>query len=58
VIVNFIDFHKAFDRIHRPTLWKMFQQYGLPTKMISVIQKLYEERSSAVRVNGNTSSWF
>jgi len=58
VIVNFIDFRKAFDSIHRPVLWKILQQYGLPTKIVSVIQKLDEESSSAVRVNGDTSSWF
>ena len=57
VIVNFIDFRKAFDSIHRPALWKILQQYGLPTKIVTVIQKLYEESSSAVRVNGDTSSW-
>ena len=33
VIVNFIDFRKAFDSIHRPVLWKILQQYGLPTKI-------------------------
>jgi len=60
VIVNFIDLRKAFDSIHRPALWKILQLYGLPTKPVTVIQKLYEDNSSAVRVNGpgNTSSWF
>ena len=58
VIVNFIDFRKAFDSIHRPALWRILQQYGLPTKIVTVIQKLYEESSSAVRVNGDTSGWF
>jgi len=61
VIVNFIDFRKAFDSIHRPALWRIvriLQQYGLPTKIITVIQKLSEESSSAVRVNGDTSGWF
>jgi len=42
----------------RPALWKILQQYGLPTKIVTVIQKLYEESSSAVRVNGDTRSWF
>jgi len=58
VTVNFIDFRKAFDSIHRPALWKILQQYGLPTNIVTVIQKLYKESSSAVRVNGDTSSWF
>jgi len=58
VIVNFNDVRKAFDSIHQPALWKILQQYGFPTKIVTVIQKLYEESSSAVRVNGDTSSWF
>jgi len=58
VIVNFIDFRKAFDSIRRPALWKILQQYGLPTRIVTGIQKLYEESSSAVRVNGDISSWF
>jgi len=58
VTVNFIDFHKAFDSIHRPALWKILQQYGLLTKIVTEIQKLFEENSSAVSVNGDTSSWF
>jgi len=32
------------------------QHYGLPTKIITVIQKLYKKNSSEVRVNGDTSS--
>jgi len=28
LIVNFIDFRKAFDSIHRPALWKILKQYG------------------------------
>jgi len=54
--VNFIDFRKAFDCIHRPALWKILQLYGLPKKIITIIQKLYEESSSAVRIDGDVSS--
>ena len=58
VIVNFIDFRKAFDCIHRPALWKILKLYGLPKKIITIIQKLYEESSSAVKIDGDVSSWF
>jgi len=58
VIVNFIDFRKAFDCIHRPALWKILELYT-PKKIITIIQKLYEESSSsAVRIDGDVSSWF
>jgi len=56
--VNFIDFRKAFDCIHRPALWQILKQYGIPMKVITVIQKLYEESNSAVRIDGDTSAWF
>jgi len=38
--------------------YSLSQHYGLPTKIVKVIQKLYEESRSTVRVNGDTSSWF
>jgi len=58
VIVNFVDFLKAFDCVHRPALWKILEQYGIPKKIVSIIQKLYEESNSAVRIDGDTSKWF
>ena len=56
--MNFINFRKAFDSSHRPALWKKVKQYGLPTIVITIIQKLYEESYSAVRIDGDTSSRF
>jgi len=37
---------------------EILQHYGLTRKIVTVIQKLYVKSSSAVRVNGDTSSWF
>jgi hypothetical protein len=36
--MNFIDFEKAFDSI----LWKILKHYGIPQKIISIIQQLYD----------------
>ena len=30
--MHFIDFRKAFDRIHRDTMWKILRFYGVPAK--------------------------
>jgi len=38
--------------------WKIPEQYGIPRKIISIIQKLYEESSSAVSIDGDISQWF
>jgi len=32
--------------------------YGVPKKIITIIQKVYEESNSAVKVDGDMSSWF
>jgi len=58
VILNFVDFRKVFDSGYRPALWKILEQYGIPSKIIFMIQKLYEESSSVVRIDGDISQWF
>ena len=37
---NFLDFKKAFDSIHRQSLWRIMHHYGIPTKMV-YIKDLY-----------------
>ena len=37
VHLNFIDFEKAFDNIHRESLWKILKAYGCPEKLIDII---------------------
>ena len=58
ILVNFVDFRKSFDCIHRPALWKILELYGVPKKISTIIQKLYQESNSAVKVDGDMSSWF
>jgi len=58
LIVNFIDFRKTFDSVHRPALWKILKLYGLPVKVITFIQKLYKESYCSVRIDSDTSMWF
>ena len=38
----FVDFEKAFDSLHRDSLWKILRNYGIPQKLVKVIQSLYE----------------
>ena len=33
--INVIDFKKAFDGLHRATLWKILHSYGVPAKFIT-----------------------
>ena len=58
VMINFVDFKKAFDSVHRASIWKILEQYGIPEKVIGVIHNLYENSKSAVRINGHIGEWF
>ena len=40
--VNFIDFEKPFDSIHRDSLWKILRHYGTPPKLVNVIKMLLQ----------------
>ena len=42
LLVNFIDFEKAFDSVDRNTLWKIMRHYGIPQKMTNLIEKMYD----------------
>ncbi|KAG8190868.1 hypothetical protein JTE90_010293 [Oedothorax gibbosus] len=38
VYLNFIDFEKALDSIHRDTLWKLLKYYGTPECLVNIIK--------------------
>ena len=37
----FVDYQKAFDSLHRDSLWKLLRAYGVPQKIVSVIKQFY-----------------
>ncbi|KAL9971331.1 hypothetical protein ACROYT_G023842 [Oculina patagonica] len=39
--INFVDFQKAFDSIHRDSLWRILRAYGVPQKIVQLIQSFY-----------------
>ena len=41
VLVNFVDYEKAFDSLDRDTLWKLLRHYGIPDKIITLIRNTY-----------------
>ena len=55
--INFIDFEKAFDSIHRITLWKIMEAYGIPRKIIGIIRDMYDGFRCTVKHEGSTSDW-
>jgi len=36
LIINFVDFKKAFDSVYRPSLWKILTYYGIPDRFINI----------------------
>jgi len=47
--IAFIDFKKAFDSVDRDKLWTIMLSKGIPTHLITVIQRMYME--NIIRVN-------
>src|SRR6218665_2172231 len=58
VVINFVDFRKAFDSVHRESIWKILKTYGIPTKITDLIKNFYEDSCCAVRCAGELGEWF
>ena len=54
----FIDFQKAFDTIKHKIIWATLKSYGVETKMVTLMQKIYENAQSAVRIGKENGEWF
>ncbi|XP_063904726.1 uncharacterized protein LOC135123778 [Zophobas morio] len=52
LILVFVDFEKAFDRIKRGTMWKILKQKGISEKMISLIKMMYRNATCQVEHHG------
>ena len=56
--VNFLDFKKAFDSVHRDSLWKILRHYGIPDKLVGIVKMLYHDSSARVLHDGELSETF
>jgi hypothetical protein len=41
VYIMFVDYEKAFDSLHRDSLWRILRAYGIPSKIINIIKQFY-----------------
>ena len=58
IYMVFVDFEKAFDSLHRESLWKILRHYGIPLKMVSVIKALYTDFHCQVVCNNQLTEYF
>ena len=54
----FVDLEKAFDRVPREVVWWALRKLGVDEWIVSVIQSMYENATTAVKVNGRLSKAF
>ena len=54
----FVDFEKAFDSIHRESLWVIMAKYGIPEKIMKMVRVFYDDFKCAVEDQGETCEWF
>ena len=56
--LTFIDLTKAFDSIHRDTLWQILAKYGCPGKLVKMIRLIHDDMTAAALYNGKSSEPF
>jgi hypothetical protein len=55
--VIFIDFEKAFNSVKRKVMWLTLQKYGIPKKIIQMIQILYDGFKCKISHEGRLSEF-
>ena len=54
----FVDYEKAFNSVHRDTLWRIMRCYGIPTKIVRMVQVMYTNCGCAVVDGDGRTDWF
>jgi hypothetical protein len=54
----FIDFQRPLDTIKHKTSWAMLKSYSVDIKMVTLLQKIYDNAYSAVRTGNDNGEWF
>ncbi|VDO93249.1 unnamed protein product [Schistosoma mattheei] len=56
--INFIDYEKAFDSVHRRTLRKLLRHYVVPEKIVNIIRNSYDGLQCKVVHGGQMTDAF
>ena len=57
LVITF-DSEKAFDSLHRPSLRDIMKAYGIPVKIIRIVQLLHQDSECTVLDGSQTFEWF
>ena len=49
---------EAFNRLHRGTPWTILRSYGVPPKLVTLIELFNKHFECSVIIDGNLSEWF
>ena len=58
MLAAYVDLTKAFDSVHRETLWDLLLLRGIPARIIGLLTGLYSVTVSAVKCGGGMSNFF
>ena len=58
IYFSFIDYAKTFDCVDHNRLWKIFQEMGIPDRLICLLRYMYAGQESTVRTRLGTTDWF
>ena len=53
--ICFVDFEKAFDSVHRDTLWKIIEHYGIPDKIMRLMKSMCNNSQCTVLTGNGTT---
>ena len=48
IVLNFVDFAKAFDSLDWENMWKILEFQGMPPKIVEIIKKMYQSSTKPV----------
>jgi hypothetical protein len=51
----FVDLTKAYDRVHRGTMWEVLRRRGVPEAMVKIIASLHEGAMAAIKLGKEVS---
>ena len=58
ILLNFVDFIKGFDSVHRESLWKIAALYGILQKYIKITKNMYLNSSCCIKTKNGYSEVF